>query len=101
MPAAPNASASGERHRTAQEIEAERPRRVSGSVHESPVRVQRMRHPTTREVALLPGRQDIGLFGIVIQKQGIYRNALRMHLEGKPRRVTIEGLGYMDHCRYE
>jgi len=38
MPAAPNARASGERHRIAQGIEAGWPRRVSGSVHESPVR---------------------------------------------------------------
>lgn len=44
MPAAPNARASGERHRIAQGIEAGRPRRVSGSVHESPFRGQRTRH---------------------------------------------------------
>jgi len=38
MPAAPNASAPGERHCIAQWIEAGRPRRTSDSVHESPVR---------------------------------------------------------------
>jgi len=46
MTAAPNARASGERHCIARGIEARRPRRLSGSVHESPVRGQRMRRST-------------------------------------------------------